>query len=31
MQYVVVNGAIAVSEGKLTGTLAGKGVRRTKR
>lgn len=31
MQYVLVNGALAVSEGKLTGTLAGQGVRRAKR
>jgi len=31
MQYVIVNGALAVSEGKLTGAMAGRGVRRTKR
>ncbi len=30
MQYVMVNGKLAVSEGKLTGVLAGRPVRRTK-
>ncbi|MEP7380565.1 MAG: amidohydrolase family protein [Gemmatimonadota bacterium] len=28
MQYVIVNGRLAVSEGKVTGILAGRGVRR---
>lgn len=30
MQYVIVNGKLAVSEGKLTGALAGRPVRRAK-